>query len=109
MDSIKDYMEEQNLNNIIFMLTESFEITINRKLTHDEIDYLAKATKNVFNSYAVTYNKQQINFAGPEEKDKVDIIIKKFMSRLTKLMTHYIFSRVEAYILHKELNKLREK
>jgi hypothetical protein len=109
MASIKDYMEEQNLNNIIFMLTESFEITISRKLTNDEIDYLSKATKNVFDGYAVTYDKQQINFAGPEEKDKVDAIVKKFMLRLTKLMTHYIFSRVEAYILHKELKKLREK
>lgn len=109
MVSIKDYMEEQNLNNIIFMLTESFEITIGRKLKDDEVDYLSKATKNVFDRYSVTYEKQKINFAGPEEKAKVDSIIKKFMLRLTKLMAHYIFSRVEAYILYKELKKLREK
>jgi len=107
MASLKDYMEEQNLTNIIFMLVESFEITINRKLTNDEIEYLSKATKKVFDQYAVVYDKQQINFAGPEEKAKVDAIVKKFMIRLTKLMTHYIFSRVESYILHKELKKLR--
>jgi hypothetical protein len=108
MTSLKDYMEEQNLNNIIFMLIESFEITIGRKLTNDEMDYLSKSTKKVFDQYAVVYDKQQINFAGPEEKAKVDAIVKKFMIRLTKLMTHYIFSRVEAYILSREIKRLRE-
>jgi hypothetical protein len=72
------------------------------------MDYLSKATKKVFDQYAVLYDKQEINFAGPAEKAKVDAIVKKFMIRLTKLMTHYIFSRVEAYILSRELKKLRE-
>lgn len=109
MTSIKDYMEEQNMNNIVFMMIESFEVTIGRKLTNDEIEYLSKATKNVFDLYAVTYEKEPINFAGPGEKEKVDKIIKKFMIKLTKIMTHYVFSRVESYILFKELKRLREK
>jgi hypothetical protein len=109
MTSIKDYVEEQNMNNILFMMTESFEVTIGRKLANDEIDYLSKATKNVFDMYAVVYDKQPINFAGPDEKKKLDTIIKKFMINLTKLMTHYIFSRLESYILYKELKKLRDR
>jgi len=90
-------------------MIESFEVTIGRKLEDDEMDYLSKATKNVFDTYAVTYDKTDINFAGPNEKKKVDDIIKRFMLKLTKLMTHYIFSRVEAYILYNELKRLRKK
>jgi hypothetical protein len=109
MTSLKDYVEEQNMNNVVFMMIESFEVTVGRKLNNDEIDYLSKATKSVFDTYAVTYDKMEVNFAGPEEKKKVDKIVKKFMLKLTKLMTHYIFSRVEAYILYNELKRLRKK
>jgi hypothetical protein len=107
MTSIKDYVEEQNLSNIVFMMIESFEVTIGRKLLDDEIEYLDRATKNVFDTYIVTYDKQEIKFAGPDEKKKIDKIIKQFMLKLTKLITHYIFSRVESYILYKEIKRLR--
>jgi len=100
-------MAEQNLEHISFMMIGSFEITIGRTLLPDEIEYIQAATKNVFDQYSVLFDRIDIKFEKAADKKQIDEIIKKFMKRLTKLMTHYIFSRTEAYILSKEINRLR--
>jgi hypothetical protein len=89
------------------MMIDSFSITIGRNLYPDEIEYIKNATKNVFDKYAVTYDKLEVKFENDEDKKRVEELIKTFMMRLTKLMTHYIFSRTEAFILYKELRELK--
>jgi len=108
MTTLKEYINQQGLNNIIYMLTESFEVNTSRKLSQDEIEYLANITKFVFEEYSVVYEKTPINVMSAEDKEKLDKLIDKFVKGLTKLMMHHIFSRMETFILLKEVKKLRE-
>ena len=107
MATLKDYMNQQNLEHIALLMVESFELTIGKKLTKDEIDYVIHTTKFTFDNYAVLFEKVDASFSDSAGKEKVEELIATFMKRLTKLMTHYIFSRTEAYMLRKEIEILR--
>jgi hypothetical protein len=107
MLTLKDYMTQQNLEHIALLMVESFELTIGKKLTKDEIDYVIHTTRFTFDNYAVLFEKIDAGFSEQKGKEKVEELIATFMKRLTKLMTHYIFARTETYMLRKELETLR--
>lgn len=106
-NTLKEYLNQQGLNTIICRLTDEFEFLISRKLSPDEIEHLAKITKFVFKEYSVVYDKIKINVPTPEDKERLDKLISSFVRGLAKLMMHHVFSRMESFLLYKEVQKLK--
>ena len=107
MDSImKDYMDEQSVERIAHLVINNFEKLAKRTLTEDEREFAVMVSKSTFEKYTVEH-KDNISVAGDESQEKLQDLLERFTSNLSALIVHYIYSRVEAYILYKQVKQLQ--
>jgi len=107
MDSIlKKYMEDQQTEQVAHVVMGNFERITNRKLTKDEQEFTLMVTKSTFEKYIVEH-KENIYVAEDESQKKLSVLLDAFADSLSTLIVHYIYSRLEAYILYKRLKTLQ--
>lgn len=105
--SLKDYMDAQQTERVAHVVMNNFERLTNRTLTKDEREFTLMIAKTTFEKYVVE-NKEDIFVAGEESQEKLKDMLNKFTDNLSTLMVHYIYSRLEAYILYKHVKMLQE-
>lgn len=107
MDStLKTYMDEQQTERVANIVMKNFEKLANRKLTKDEREFTLTVAKAAFEKYTVTHS-EDIYVAGDESQEKLQNLLNIFTEKLSGLIVHYIYSRVEAYILFKQVKTLQ--
>lgn len=106
MSSLKDYTDSIKVEDTAYHVMNCFEDVLGRKLKKDEEEFTMKITKKTFDSYVVE-SVSDILVIGDEEKEKLDGLLEEMVSSLSTLMVHYIYSRLEAYILYKSLKEIK--
>ena len=107
MDSIlKTYMDDQHTEEIAHVVMGNFERITNRKLTKDEQEFTLMVAKSTLDKYIVE-NKENIYVVEEEDQEKLSVLLDTFTDSLSTLIVHYIYSRLEAYILYKRLKTLQ--
>jgi hypothetical protein len=105
MDStLKDYMDQQQTERIAHIVVKNFEQLINRKLTEDEVNFALMVSEASFEKYVVEH-KNNIYVADEESERKLSDLLEQFTNNLSTLIVHYIYSRLEAYILYKQVKE----
>ena len=105
--SIKDYMEDQQTERVAYIVMKNFEKLTGRPLTKDEREFTITIAKSTFDKYVVEH-KDDIYVAGTESQERLKGLLDQFTDSLSTLMVHYIYSRLEAYILYKQVKLLKE-
>lgn len=107
MDSIlKDYMDEQQIERIAHIVIKNFGELTERELTSDEQEFAVMVAKATFDKYVVEH-RNDIYVAGDESQEKLKDLLDQFTNNLSTLIVHYIYSRLEAYILYKQVKTLQ--
>jgi len=107
MDSIlKTYMDDQQIERIAHIVIKNFSKLTERELTEDEREFAIMVSKSTFEKYVVEH-KENIYVAGDESQDKLQELLTQFTNNLSALIVHYIYSRLEAYILYKQVKTLQ--
>lgn len=104
---LKDYTDNIKVEDTAHHVMRCFEDVLDRKLCKDEAEFTMSVTKKTFDSYVVS-SVGDILVADGDEKEKLDDLLEKLVENISSLMVHYIYSRLEAYILYKNLKKLQE-
>ena len=108
MDStLKTYMDDQSVERIAHLVIKNFEKLAKRELTEDEREFAIMVSKSTFEKYTVEH-KENIYVAGDESQEKLQDLLERFTNNLSALIVHYIYSRVEAYILYKQVKQLQD-
>jgi len=108
-DSIlKNYMEDQEIERTAHLVMKNFEMITDRKLTKDEKEFTLMIAKNTLETYIVE-RKDDIYVAGEESEEVLKELLDTFTDKLSRLIVHYIYSRLEAYILYKQVKTLEGK
>jgi len=109
MDStLKDYMDEQQIERIAHIVIKNFAKMTDKELTEDEKEFTVMVAKSTFDKYVVEH-KENIYVVPGESQEKLKDLLEQFTNNLSNLIVHYIYSRVEAYILYKEVKTLQGK
>jgi len=109
MDStLRDYMDDQQVERVAHVVINNFERLTKRKLTKDEQEFTIMVAKSTFEKYLVEH-KENIFVANDESQEKLSDLLDAFADKLSTLIVHYIYSRLEAYILYKQLKTLQGK
>ena len=107
MDSrLKDYMDDQQLERVAHTVMDNFERLTGKKLTKDEQEFTNMVTKSTFEKYSVEH-KENIFVASDDSQKKLSELLDAFTDKLSTIIVHYIYSRLEAYILYKRLKTLQ--
>ena len=107
MDStLKDYMDDQQVEHIALIVMNNFERITDRKLTKDEQEFTIMVAKSTFENYIVE-RKDNIYVADDKSQEKLNELLDTFADKLSTIIVHYIYSRLEAYILYKRLKTLQ--
>ena len=107
MDSImKDYMDNQSVERIAHIIIKNFSKLTGRELTKDEQEFAIMVSKSTFEKYVVEH-KEDIYVAGDVSQAKLQDLLEQFTNNLSSLIVHYIYSRLEAYILYKQVKTLQ--
>lgn len=107
MDSIlKNYMDDQSVERIAHLVIRNFKRLTGRELTEDEQEFAIMVSKSTFEKYVVEH-KEDIYVAGDKSQAKLKELLDQFTGNLSTLIVHYIYSRVEAYILYKQVKELQ--
>lgn len=104
MNSLKDYTDNIKIEDTVYHVMTCFEEVLDRKLSKDEQEFTMKITKKTFDTYIVE-NVGDILVAGDEQKEKLDNLLEELVNNMSTLIVHYIYSRLEAYILYKNLKE----
>jgi len=109
MDSIlKTYMNDQQAERIAHMITSNFEKVTGKKTTEDEYEFTIMVAKQAFEQYIIE-NREDIRVAGDESRERLNELLDAYTQKISTLIVHYIYSRLEAYILYKQLKTLQGK
>jgi len=109
MDSIlKNYMDDQQVERIAHIVMRNFERLTGIKLTKDEQEFTIMISKSTFEKYTVDH-KENIYVAGEKSQEKLQDLLDQFTDKLSTIIVHYIYSRLEAYILYKQVKTLQGK
>ena len=103
---LKNYTDSIRVEDTAFHVMNCFEEVLDRKLTEDEQEFTLDVTKKTFDSYVVE-SVGDIMVIGDDEKQKLDDLLEEMVDNISALMVHYIYSRLEAYILYKSLKGRR--
>jgi hypothetical protein len=107
MDSIlKNYMDEQQIERIAHIVIKNFADLTDRSLTEDERDFVIMVSKATFEKYTIEQS-DDIYVSGGESQEKLKDLLEQFTNNLSTLIVHYIYSRLEAYILYKQVKTLQ--
>ena len=107
MDSIlKAYMDEQQVERIAHIVIKNFSELTDRELTEDEQEFTVMVAKSTFDKYVVEH-RDDIYVAGDKSQAKLKDLLDQFTNNLSTLIVHYIYSRLEAYILYKQVKTLQ--
>lgn len=104
---MKNYTDNIKIEDTAYHVMDCFEEILDRRLDEDERDFAMRITKKTFDAYIVE-NRGDILVAGEEEKEKLDSLLADLVENISTLMVHYIYSRLEAYILFKQLKEETE-
>jgi hypothetical protein len=104
VDSIKDYMDRQQTENVAHIIINNFERIIEQELTEDEKEFAFDVTYETFKKYTVEH-KKNIFVADDDSKQKLSNLLEQFTDKLSAIIVHFIYSRIEAYMLYKKLNE----
>lgn len=107
MDStLKLYMDDMQVERIAHIVIKNFAKLTGRELTEDEQEFAIMVSKSTFEKYVVEH-KKDIYVAGDESQAKLQDLLDQFTGNLSTLIVHYIYSRIEAYILYKQVKQLQ--
>ena len=87
---------------------KNYEMITSRKLTKDEKEFTLMIAKNTLETYIVE-RSDDIYVAGHESEEVLSELLDTFTDKLSTLIVHYIYSRLEAYILYKQVKTLEGK
>lgn len=104
--SLRDYMKDQEVERVAYIVMDNFSKMTGRTLEEDEEEFVLMVTKTTFEKYVVE-EKHDIMVAQGESQEKLADLIDQFVGSLSMLIVHYIYSRLEAYILFKQLKELQ--
>lgn len=107
MNELKKYLDEIKIEDTAHHVMNSFEEVVGRKLAKDEQEFVMTITKHTFDEYIIE-NVGDILVANSEEKEKLDKLLSDLVDNIAALMVHWIYSRLEAYVLYNTLKKLKE-
>ena len=99
-------MDDQQVERIAHIVIKNFGDLTSRELTEDEEEFTIMVAKSTFEKYVVEHN-QDIYVAGGDSQDKLKDLLDQFTNNLSNLIVHYIYSRLEAYILYKQIKTLQ--
>lgn len=99
-------MDDQQIERIAHIVIKNFEELTKRELTEDEKEFTISVSKTTFDRYVVEH-KEDIYVAGGLSQEKLRELLEQFTSSLSTLIVHYIYSRLEAYILYKQVKTLQ--
>ena len=85
---------------------KNFGTLTNRELTEDEREFTLMVARTTFEKYIVE-RQQNIYVDGDESQEKLVDLLEQFTTNLSALIVHYIYSRLEAYILYKQVKTLQ--
>jgi hypothetical protein len=105
--TLKDYMDDQQVERVAHIVIKSFEKTTGKKLDEYDKEFALMVTEHTFDRFAVEA-KEEILVA-PGEKGKVNKLLDRFVSNLSELMIQYIYSKLESYFLFKMIEELENK
>ena len=107
MDSIKEYMDKQQTESVAHIVISRFEDVIGQELTEDEKEYAMKVAHDAFKKFTVEHRKN-IYVANDESQQKLSELLEDFTDKLSSLIVHFIYSRIEAYMLFKKVKNLED-
>lgn len=107
MNELKKYLDLVKIEDTAYHVMNSFEDVVGRKLKEDEQEFVMDITKHAFNEYIIE-NVGDILVANSDEKKKLDDLLSALVDNIASLMVHWIYSRLEAYVLYKTLKKLKD-
>ena len=102
---LKDFMDHQQTERIAYLVMKNFEKITSKELTEDEKEFTIMIAKNTLENYVVE-RKEDVYVAGSESEEALKDLLEDFTNKLSKLIVHYIYSRLEAYILYKQVKTL---
>jgi hypothetical protein len=105
--TLKDYMADQQVEGIAHIVMCNFEKLTERELTEDEREFVLSVAVSTFDKYVVE-RKSNIYVTDDMSRDQLSDLLEDFTSSLSTLIVHYIYSRLEAYILYKQVKTLQE-
>jgi hypothetical protein len=105
---LKDYADNVRIEDTAHHVMRCFEEVLGRKLNKDEQKFTLKITKSTFDKYVIA-DRGDILVVGEDEKKKLDSLLEDMVTNISALIVHYIYSRLEAYILFNRLKDLKEK
>jgi hypothetical protein len=106
MDStLKEYMDDQQAERIAHIVIKNFERLTNMPLAEDEQEFAIMVSKSAFDKYVVEH-RDNINVADEASERVLTDLLEQFTNNLSTLIVHYIYSRLEAYILYKQVKTL---
>lgn len=109
MDSkLKDFMDNQQTEGVAHTVIDNFERLTGHVLTKDEQEFTIKVSKTTFEKYVIEH-REDIFVTDTESQGKLNELLDLFTTSLSTIMVHYIYSRLEAYILYKQVKVLQEK
>ena len=104
MTSLKEYTDNVKIEDTAYHVINNFEEVTGTELLEDEQEFVIDMTKHVFENYVIE-NRGDILVANAEEKEKLDKLLSDLVDNVAALMVHYVYSRLEAYILYKTLKE----
>ena len=105
--TLKSYMDSQHMDRVADTVICNFEKTTGWVLADDSKKFVSMVTEKTFDRYAMEIREEIL--VGPGEKEKLDGILDDFVTNLSNLMVHYIYSKLEAYVLFKRVKELENK
>lgn len=104
MSTLKDFTNDVQIETTAYRVMNSFEDVLGRKLTKDEEEFTLNVAKNTFDKYVIV-DSGDILVASDEEKEKLDKLLSDLILNLSTLIVNFIYSRLETYILYKNLRE----
>jgi len=104
MSTLKNYTNDIQVESTAYNVMNSFEEVLGRKLFKDEREFTLSTAKKTFKKYVIA-DRGDILVANNNEKEKLDTLLEDLVFNLSTLIVNYIYSRLEAYILYKQLKE----
>jgi hypothetical protein len=104
MSTLKNYTNDIQVEATAYNVMKNFEEVIGRKLSKDEQEFTLSVTKKTFEKYIIV-DRGDILVVGDDQKEKLDSLLEDMVLNLSTLIVNYIYSRLEAYILYKNLKE----
>ena len=101
---LKDYTDSVRIEDTAYHVMSCFEEVLDRNLSKDEKEFTLAVTKKTFDNYVVE-SDWDILVVDNDQKEKLDTLLEKMVNSISALIVHYVYSRLESYILYKKLQE----